>query len=107
MKQLAIDPKLVVDVELTVSASLLKPVVFKEGDIYCCILGINPLEGVFGCGGTPGEAVADWDETLQLRLAESHEGDEVVGYVKEVLSKAPRSKQLQEFYDQLRPVNKK
>lgn len=106
MKQLTIDPKYIVDVKLAGVAEVLHPTVFKEGDTYCCILGMDPVEGVFGCGDTPEEAVTDWDETLRIRLKESADDDEVVRYVKDVLSELPPPKHVQEFYDQFRPVKK-
>jgi len=37
-----------------------KPVVYKDGEAYCCQSGPNPLEGIFGAGATPGEAIEDW-----------------------------------------------
>lgn len=107
MKQLTIDPTLIVPIPLTGVASVLHPTVFHEGDAYCCILGEDPVQGVFGCGNTPEEAVKDWDETLRIRLEEAQPGDEVVGYVKYVLSKLPPPAHVQEFYDQFRPSRRR
>lgn len=106
MKQLSINPAFVVNVKLEGAAAALKPVVFHEGNAYCCILGPDPVEGVFGCGDTPAEAVADWDETLQLRLKEAGADDPLVTYVKQVLAGLPKPQHVQDFYDQFRPVKK-
>ena len=106
MKQLSISPELVVDVNLEGAAAVLKPVVFHEGNAYCCILGPDPVEGVFGCGDTPAEAIADWDETLQLRLQEAGDGDALVNHVKAVLASQPKPQHIQAFYEQFRPVKK-
>lgn len=106
MKQLSIDPNLTVNMKLEGVAGILHPTVFHEGNAYCCILGPDPVEGVFGCGDTPEQAVSDWDETLRLRLQEGSEDDDVVAYVKYVLSQLPPPQHLQEFYDQFRPVKR-
>lgn len=106
MKQLKINQELIVDAALTGAAAVLKPVVFREGDSFCCIIGPDPVEGVFGCGDTPAEAVADWDETLQLRLREASPDDPLVKYVKQVLANQPKPAYLQEFYDQFKPAKK-
>ncbi len=106
--------ELVVKVEYTGAAVALQPTVFVEGDSYCCLLGPDPETGVFGCGDTPDEALKDWDKNLRKRLASAQPGDEIAKYVKDVIIervkiKAPEgvSKQVQEFYDQFRPVRRK
>lgn len=71
--------------ELPASARRLEPLVWKEGDAYCCLLGPDPEEGVFGCGASPELALADWDRQLAQHLATSTEDNEVTRYVKDVL----------------------
>jgi hypothetical protein len=66
------------------SAKKLQPLVFQEGDSYCCLLGPDPQAGVFGCGNTPIAAIQDWDSHLSRRLAHTSENDEVIQYVKDV-----------------------
>ncbi|ACU60708.1 hypothetical protein [Chitinophaga pinensis] len=66
----------------------LHPVLFKEGDSYCCLLGPDPQAGIFGCGATPGEALTDWDEHLRERMKTPDANDEVAAYVKGVLKDA-------------------
>jgi hypothetical protein len=101
-----IDPANVVEVPLQGPATILKPVVFKEGTGYCCILGADPQTGVMGCGDTPEAALADWDSQLKKRLAKAADNDEVVKHVKQLLADKPRSSQVQAFYDQFRPVKR-
>lgn len=111
MKQMHPNPESVVNVSLTGVAKALQPIVFKEGTDFCCILGPNPQEGVFGCGSTPKQALDDWDARLKEHLATAGDNDQVVQHVKDVLAKSkedkPVPKHVQEFYDQFRPVKKK
>jgi hypothetical protein len=58
--------------------------VFKDGDLYCCLLGPDPQEGIFGCGDSPEMALANWDKQLTERLANSSVDDSVSQYVKDV-----------------------
>ena len=71
--------------ELPSSAKRLQPLVWKEGDSFCCVLGPDPVEGVFGCGDTPELALSDWDGHLAQHLATSTDDNEVTQYVKDVL----------------------
>jgi hypothetical protein len=90
MEQMNVDESMKVDIdfsnpELPPSVKKLEPLVFKEGGMYCCLLGPDPQEGVFGCGETPKLALADWDEHLAIHLATTTEENEVTAYVKDVL----------------------
>jgi len=72
--------------ELPASARRLEPLVWKDGNAYCCVLGPDAQTGVFGCGDTPELALADWDEHLAQHMATTSEEDnEVTQYVKDVL----------------------
>jgi hypothetical protein len=108
MKQMKINSDSIIDIEFDGVAKLLNPIVFKEGNSYCCILGADPQIGVFGCGDTPQDAVNDWDNNLKEHLSKSDSDDEVVAYVKETLAAIPKviPPHVQEFYDQFRPVDK-
>ena len=66
------------------SAKKLQPLVWKDGELYFCLLGPNPQNGVFGSGDTPLLAIVDWDAHLTTRLANATEDDEVTQYVKDV-----------------------
>jgi len=89
MEQMNVDESLKVDVDfseevLPKSAKKLQPMVWKDGDTFCCLLGSDPQSGIFGRGETPLLAIVDWDSRLTTRLAEASEDDEVVQYVKDV-----------------------
>jgi hypothetical protein len=98
-------------VPLSGAAQLLKPVVFKEGDSFCCLLGPDPQTGIFGCGPTPKQALSDWEEHLKEYLATADEDDYVLEYVNSIIAKEKEPKvippHVQAFYDQLRPVKKR
>jgi hypothetical protein len=111
MKQMQPPPESVITVPLNGAAKALKPILFKEGNAFCCLLGPNAQDGVFGCGHTPKQALQDWEERLKDHLATAGDNDEVVQYVREMLAKdkeeQPIPKHVQDFYDQFRPVKKK
>lgn len=114
MEQMEIPKEQIIEVEYTGAAVALQPVVFAEGDSYCCLLGPDPQAGVFGCGDSPDEALKDWDKNLQERLLNGSDDDEVFTHVKDVIfqrnkHQAPEdvSDQVKEFYNQFRPVRRK
>jgi hypothetical protein len=72
-------------VELPETVRKLKPAVYKDGDSFCCLLGPDPQEGVFGCGDTQDEALADWNNHLVDRVAKHAPGDEIADFVIERL----------------------
>jgi hypothetical protein len=87
MKQMQVPEEMRVNIDfneddLPLSVIRFHPVVFRDGDSYCCLLGPNPSEGVFGCGKTAKEALLDWDINLQERIKEGNDNDEVTAYVK-------------------------
>jgi hypothetical protein len=89
MEQMNIDESKRIAYDLTKAseeAQKLEPVVFHEGDSYCCLLGPDPQEGIFGCGDNADEAVADWEQNLRKRLQKASDDDELVQYVKDTLS---------------------
>jgi hypothetical protein len=109
MEQMHVDSSKIVTVEYTGAAVALKPVVFKEGNSYCCILGPDPQMGVFGSGDTPAEALEDWEAQLQLRLKRADQDDEIVQLVMKTITqkKEGPSDSMQAFYAQFRPLRKK
>jgi hypothetical protein len=76
------------DKNLPLSVRTFRPLVFQEGDAVCVVLGPDPQEGVFGCGPTKEEALNDWDKNLKLRMEHFTEEDEVVRYMRSVLSES-------------------
>jgi hypothetical protein len=63
-----------------------RPAVFKDGDSFCCLLGPDPQEGVFGCGSTAREALADWDVHLRERAKQPKDGDPLDEYIQDTLA---------------------
>jgi hypothetical protein len=61
------------------------PAVYRDGDAYCCILGPDPLAGVFGCGDSLTEALKDWDHQLKERIKEHEDGDPVAEYIMDTM----------------------
>jgi hypothetical protein len=59
----------------------LKPALYKDGDSYCCLLGPDPQEGIFGCGNTQAEALADWDMHVKDRALDHPFGDKVAEFL--------------------------
>ncbi|SIN65345.1 hypothetical protein [Chitinophaga niabensis] len=46
-----------------------RPVVYEDGNAYCCILGPDREAGVFGSGTTPKDAMEDWEKHVQELIA--------------------------------------
>lgn len=90
MKQMDIsdDIRVVIDYEgsgLPSAVKELKPTLWIDGNSYCCILGPNPKQGIFGCGITPVAALLDWDDHLRERIKAANPGDRVVQYAIDIL----------------------
>jgi hypothetical protein len=67
------------------SVKTFRPLVYKEGDSYCCALGPNPKQAVIGRGDTVEQALADWNKQLQERIKNPGEDDEVALYICDTL----------------------
>ena len=90
MKQLDVPSEMKVSIDFAnnkvpESARTFQPVLFKDGDSYCCVLGPDPQEGVFGCGDTPIEALKDWDKSLRQRMKDHDKNDEVALFIHRVM----------------------
>ena len=93
MKQLDVPSEMKVNIDfadnkIPESVKTLQPLLFKDGDSYCCVLGPDPQEGVFGCGKTPIEALKDWDKSLKQRMKVKDKNDEVALYIHRVTNPA-------------------
>jgi hypothetical protein len=83
------EKKVKVDFELSDfprTVKVIKPVVFREGNAFCCAIGPDPNTGVFGYGTTAKNAIDDWDAKLMDRLAIAEEDDELALWVRSLLS---------------------
>jgi hypothetical protein len=63
----------------------LRPVVYKDGDSFCCLLGPHPATGIFGCGMTQKAALADWELHLHQQLSDPDADGEVIQYVRDTM----------------------
>ncbi len=91
MKQMNIDENLVVNIDYTDSAlsaivRQFKPVLFKDGELICCLLGPDRDQGIFGCGSTEDEAIKNWEDAFRERFESNNEEDEVAAYIKDTLA---------------------
>jgi hypothetical protein len=76
------------DKALPNSVKIFQPLLFREGNSYCCVLGPDPTTGVFGSGDTPIDALKDWDKNLKIYEPKGGD-DEVAEYIKETLKTSP------------------
>jgi hypothetical protein len=71
------------DNNLPESVQQTHPLVYIDGDAYCCILGPDPERGVFGCGRSVKEALDDFDRHYAERLAQPVQGDPVSEFIQQ------------------------
>ncbi|WP_285011220.1 hypothetical protein [Pedobacter faecalis] len=109
IKNMKIDKAAIVqpDFELPTAAEVLHPVLFKEGDQYCCLLGPDPQAGVFGCGTSAQEAVNDWEQELKDRVNNAGASDKLTSQIIEELNAEATRRMVWEFENQFRPVKRK
>lgn len=58
-----------------------RPVLYRQGDKYCCLLGPDQSRGILGCGKTVKEALADYDLHFQQLLKHPVYGDPVSEFI--------------------------
>ena len=66
MIQMKVDPVNVIPINyndpfIPDSLQRFNPTLYKQGDFFCCILGPNPQQGIFGCGHSPDAAINAWN----------------------------------------------
>ena len=93
MKQMSVDDSLVVHLnydreDLPQSVKEFRPILFQEGDAFCCLLGPDPRIGVFGCGQTKEEAIKDWDADFRQRIKDrkNPSRNEVTQYILDTMA---------------------
>ncbi|MBW8682769.1 hypothetical protein [Chitinophaga rhizophila] len=69
MKKMSID-KEIMQIDYTQegipeSVKNFQPSVYRDGDVYHCILGTEKETGVFGSGKSVDEAFSEWDKAYQ------------------------------------------
>ncbi|QHS63830.1 hypothetical protein [Chitinophaga agri] len=69
MKKTSIDKEIIhVDYSqenLPASVKNFQPSVYRDGEMYHCILGTDKEQGVFGSGKSVEEAMSEWDKAYQ------------------------------------------
>lgn len=73
------------DPALPRAAKTFRPLLFMEGETFCCVLGPDLHSGVVGRGETIDQAIAEWDKNLQDRIRHHSEEDELARYISETL----------------------
>lgn len=63
----------------------LKPVFYKNGDLYFCLYGPDAEVGIYGMGETLRQAAIAWEKELEERLSRLTEGDEVTHHASRYL----------------------
>jgi hypothetical protein len=65
-----------------------RPMIYRDGDQFCCILGPNPESGVFACSDTLESALSEWTEELKKRASTPGSNDEVKQYINDTLNQS-------------------
>lgn len=73
------------DESLPDSVRIFRPLLYMDGDLYCCIMGADKQTGVYSCAKSPEEALQGWDKNLQDRVIYHQEGDELARYIQDTL----------------------
>ncbi len=66
-----------------------RPTLYKDDEMYCCILGPDPADGIFGSGATEDEAIRSWNDAFKERLQSKSKSDEVLQYIRDTLATSP------------------
>ncbi len=65
-----------------------RPMIYREGDQYCCVLGPDPQTGVFACSNSLEEALSEWTEELKKRASAPGSNDEVKQFINDTLNQS-------------------
>lgn len=88
MEQMKINPvdQVFIDYEsetISQAVYIFRPVVYEDGNAYCCILGPDPEAGVFGSGTTPKDAMEDWENHVRELIAGPKKNSSTAQYIRE------------------------
>lgn len=91
MEQMIVDQAVLVDMDFTAAdvdrtLKTLQPVVYRDGEQFCCHLGPDMDQGILGKGDTPEAAIDDWKAALKQRVQSAGEDDELANFVKDSLN---------------------
>src|SRR5688572_17293206 len=91
MKQMDVPEEIKVKIDcadknVSQAVRTLRPTLFTEGDSFCCLLGPDRQEGVYGCGSTREEALTEWEANMRKRIIYHKPGDEVAQFIVDSLN---------------------
>jgi hypothetical protein len=75
--------------QVPASVKTFRPLLFHDGNSFCCVLGPDPQAGIFGCGPTPEDALKDWHMHLIDKI-KTPSDDEVSKFIFDTLSKSEK-----------------
>jgi len=86
MEQMKSDGLVVVSIdydapEVPDSVKQTRPLLYHDGDAYCCVLGPDTQSGIFGAGFTVQEALANFDKHFQEVLQHPLPGNPVSDFI--------------------------
>ena len=61
--------------DVPASVKQYRPILYKDGNEFCCLLGPDPQNGIFGGGGSIQEAIVDWDRHYHDYMQDADEED--------------------------------
>lgn len=74
------------DQSLSRAVRELRPVIYRDGGSFRCLLGPDIEAGITGTGESPEAAIESWTQCLRQRLETVTINDEVAQYAKDVLN---------------------
>jgi hypothetical protein len=74
------------DKDLPEAVRTLRPLMYKDGDSFCCLLGPDQHQGVSGRGSTRQEALTDWEANMRKRIIYHKPGDELARFIEDTLN---------------------
>jgi hypothetical protein len=74
------------DTTLPETVRRLRPLVWHDEAAFCVLLGPDASTGVFGCGPTVRDAMADWDGHIKELIKSPAPGNEITRYIKELMN---------------------
>jgi hypothetical protein len=86
MEQMKVDEKAVIhvnyqDENLSAAVQQFQPVLYKDGNAVCALLGPDPQSGIFGRGVSVETALKDWDSNFNTEIDNPREGNETTRYI--------------------------
>jgi hypothetical protein len=69
--------------DVPASVKQTRPVIYEEGEAFCCLLGPDPEGGIFGRGRTLQDALVKFDRQFQDRLEHPIKGDPVSEFIQQ------------------------